>query len=212
MKYAVCTGDSYHGSCKFSVLAVFIRKSCSIKDTPDLLIFFSVVTPLKPCFSAFNIKSEIDWFILYRNSGIQKFRFLAIFQMNDRQGTLSQCFTVILAEINIIHIIIIQDQACTVLMHFRSKLHFCCNTCINTGKLSCQNAYFVKRGSGFLSAKTYIAFSRLYIRKTLRHDPSYSGKSYAQAGTNVLSVIGANMDNVFTLEGGMKAWTGATEA
>ena len=40
----------------------------------------------------------------------------------------------------------------------------------------------------------------------------YSGKSYAQAGTNVLSAIGANMDNVFTLEGGMKAWTGATEA
>lgn len=40
----------------------------------------------------------------------------------------------------------------------------------------------------------------------------YSGKTYAQAGTNVLSVIGANMDDVFTLEGGMKAWTGATEA
>jgi rhodanese-related sulfurtransferase len=40
----------------------------------------------------------------------------------------------------------------------------------------------------------------------------YSGKSYAQAGTNVLSAIGANMDNVFPLEGGMKAWTGATEA
>lgn len=40
----------------------------------------------------------------------------------------------------------------------------------------------------------------------------YSGKSYAQAGTNVLSAIGANMDNVFTLEGGMKAWAGATEA
>ena len=40
----------------------------------------------------------------------------------------------------------------------------------------------------------------------------YSGKTYAQAGTNVLSVIGANMGNVFTLEGGMKAWTGATEA
>ena len=40
----------------------------------------------------------------------------------------------------------------------------------------------------------------------------YSGKTYAQAGTNVLSAIGANMDNVFTLEGGMKAWAGATEA
>lgn len=34
----------------------------------------------------------------------------------------------------------------------------------------------------------------------------YSGKSYAQAGTNALSTIGANMDNVKTLEGGMQAW------
>ncbi len=40
----------------------------------------------------------------------------------------------------------------------------------------------------------------------------YSGKKYAQAGTNVASALGANMDNVYTLEGGMKAWTGATEA
>lgn len=40
----------------------------------------------------------------------------------------------------------------------------------------------------------------------------YSGKKYAQAGTNVLSAIGADMGNVTTLEGGMKAWTGATEA
>lgn len=36
----------------------------------------------------------------------------------------------------------------------------------------------------------------------------YSGKSYAQAGTNALSAIGAEMDNVKTLEGGMKAWDG----
>lgn len=35
----------------------------------------------------------------------------------------------------------------------------------------------------------------------------YSGKSYAQAGTNVLAQLDANMDNVTTLEGGMKAWT-----
>ncbi len=34
----------------------------------------------------------------------------------------------------------------------------------------------------------------------------YSGKSYAKAGTNILAALGANMDNVFTLEGGMKAW------
>lgn len=39
----------------------------------------------------------------------------------------------------------------------------------------------------------------------------YSGNRYAQAGTNILGALGADMSNVFTLEGGMKAWTGATE-
>lgn len=34
----------------------------------------------------------------------------------------------------------------------------------------------------------------------------YSGKSYAQAGTNVLNSIGADMTKVKTLEGGMEAW------
>ncbi|MDO5044857.1 MAG: rhodanese-like domain-containing protein [Coriobacteriia bacterium] len=34
----------------------------------------------------------------------------------------------------------------------------------------------------------------------------YSGKSYAQAATNVLNEIGYDMNNVKTLEGGMKAW------
>lgn len=34
----------------------------------------------------------------------------------------------------------------------------------------------------------------------------YSGKSYAQAGTNVLSALGADMSKVKTLEGGMEAW------
>ena len=37
----------------------------------------------------------------------------------------------------------------------------------------------------------------------------YSGKSYAAAGEAALSAIGADMDNVFTLEGGMQAWEAA---
>lgn len=38
----------------------------------------------------------------------------------------------------------------------------------------------------------------------------YSGKRYAQAGTNVLSALGYDMSKVYTLEGGMKAWKGET--
>lgn len=35
----------------------------------------------------------------------------------------------------------------------------------------------------------------------------YSGKKYAQAGTNALKALEADMSKVRTLEGGMKAWT-----
>ncbi|MBQ9148665.1 MAG: rhodanese-like domain-containing protein [Oscillospiraceae bacterium] len=37
----------------------------------------------------------------------------------------------------------------------------------------------------------------------------YSGKSYAQATTNVLSALGYDMTKVYTLEGGFNAWTKA---
>lgn len=37
----------------------------------------------------------------------------------------------------------------------------------------------------------------------------YSGKSYAQATTNVLSALGYDMSKVYTLEGGFTAWTKA---
>lgn len=37
----------------------------------------------------------------------------------------------------------------------------------------------------------------------------YSGKAYAQATTNALSAIGYDMSKVYTLEGGMKAWSEA---
>ena len=37
----------------------------------------------------------------------------------------------------------------------------------------------------------------------------YSGKSYAQATTNVLSALNYDMSKVYTLEGGYKAWTEA---
>lgn len=35
----------------------------------------------------------------------------------------------------------------------------------------------------------------------------YSGKKYAQAGTNALQALEQDLSKVYTLEGGMKAWT-----
>ncbi len=37
----------------------------------------------------------------------------------------------------------------------------------------------------------------------------YSGKSYAQKATDLLIEMGVSADNIYTLEGGMKAWEGA---
>ncbi len=34
----------------------------------------------------------------------------------------------------------------------------------------------------------------------------YAGKKYAQAGTDILNALGADMDTVYTLEGGMTEW------
>ena len=56
-------------------------------------------------------------------------------------------------------------------MHFRCEFHLCGDPRIYTCKLSGQDAYFVERCSGFLSAKAHIAFSCFHICKTLRHDP-----------------------------------------
>lgn len=37
----------------------------------------------------------------------------------------------------------------------------------------------------------------------------YAGKKYAQAGTDILNALGADMSKVYTLEGGMTGWTEA---
>ena len=37
----------------------------------------------------------------------------------------------------------------------------------------------------------------------------YAGKKYAQAATDILNALGADMDKVYTLEGGMTAWNEA---
>lgn len=39
----------------------------------------------------------------------------------------------------------------------------------------------------------------------------YSGKSYAQKGTDLLIEMGVSKDSIYTLEGGMKAWDAAGE-
>ena len=170
MQHSVRTGQSYKGSCKLTVFAVFIREFCCIKWSADFHKLLSVIAPLEPGLSPLNIQPQIDRHILYRNTSIQKFCLGSIFQMDDGKCTLSQCLAVIFTKVDVVHVVIIHDQSGAVLMGFRLEFHFGCHPCIDAGQLSCQNTYFVQRGSGFLSTNSHITRSSLHICKSLRHD------------------------------------------
>lgn len=73
VQHSVRTGQSYKGSCKLTVFAVFIREFCCIKWSADFHKLLSVIAPLEPGLSPLNIQPQIDRHILYRNTGIQKF-------------------------------------------------------------------------------------------------------------------------------------------
>lgn len=153
MEDAVGAGEAYHGTGELTVFAVFIGESGGIEDASDLLIIFSVVAPLEPGFSSFDVEAKVDRFVLYRDPGVQEFCLGAIFQMDDGQCTLSKSFTVIFAEVDVVHVIVIQDQAGTVLMDFRHEFHLCGDPYVNTGQFSCKNADFVQGSTGFLSLR-----------------------------------------------------------
>ena len=144
MFYPVCTGDSDHSSCEFAVLAVLVRELCSVKRNADLFVVLTVIAPIELRVSAVYHQTEVNRDIIYRNPGIYEFGLFAVFQLNDRDGTLSQRFAVVFPEIDIVHVVIIEDQSCAVLVHFRNKLHFGGDLRINAGQLSGKNAGFVQ--------------------------------------------------------------------
>ncbi len=107
--YPVRAGQTCHGPGEFPVLAVFIGKSGCVKDPADPLIGFPVITPFKPGLSSLDVQPEIQRILGDRNPGIEKLCLDPILQMDNGQSALSQGLTVILSEINVIHIIIIED-------------------------------------------------------------------------------------------------------
>ena len=127
VEHSVRAGQSRHGSGKFPVLTVFIRKVGSMEYPADFLICGTVIAPFKPGFPPIHVQPQVDRHILHRGSGIHVFRLHSVFQTYHRQGTLSQGLAVILSQIDIIHIVIIEDQTCAVLIDLRLKLHFRCD-------------------------------------------------------------------------------------
>ena len=75
MEDAVGAGEAYHGTGELTVFAVFIGESGGIEDASDLLIIFSVVAPLEPGFSSFDVEAKVDRFVLlvFKNSVLTPF-------------------------------------------------------------------------------------------------------------------------------------------
>jgi len=134
--HSVRTSHYNKCSCKLPVLAVFIRKSGGIKCLSDLLVYVSVIAPLEPGLPSPDIQSKEQRTVVYRDSGVQKFRLFAIFQMDDGQRTLSQRFAMVFTQVDVIHIVIIQDKSCAVLMDLRLKFHLCRDCRIYRGQFS----------------------------------------------------------------------------
>ena len=156
VSHPVCTGKSHHGSGKFSIAAVFIRKPGSVKGAPDLLVTFIVVTPLKPGLPALNEKPQINRYIIHGDTCVQKFGLLPVFQMNNGYCALSQGFAVIFSKVNIIHVVVIKNQPGAVLMDFGNKFHLCGNPRIDAGQFPCKDADTVQRRAGFLSPDSHV--------------------------------------------------------
>ena len=124
---------------------------CHIFKKIKVGIMLPVIPSVKLWMFPSDLQPEIDRHIIHCLSRIDKLRFHTIFQSDNGYRTLSQGFTVIFPQINIIHIVIINDESCRMLMYLRHKFHLRRYRCINTCKLSCQNTHLIQRGSWLLS-------------------------------------------------------------
>src|SRR5699024_7929502 len=94
MLHPVCTSDAYHGTGKLSKLAVLDGEMGGGKAAADGMVLLIIVAPeeLRP--ASLNGQAKIDGYVVHGNTGIEEFRFLPVFQMDDRQGAASQSLAV----------------------------------------------------------------------------------------------------------------------
>ena len=169
MPHLVGTGDADHRPGEFAVFTVFIGVFCSIEDHADAAIALSVIAPLEPGSSSPDIEPQIDGHILHRDTGVEEFHLLPVLHLQDRQGALSERFAVVFAQVDIIHIVVIQNQSGAVLMHLRPKFHLRRDARVNAGQLARKNTHFIKRSTRLLPAQAQPARPRRHIGKALRH-------------------------------------------
>lgn len=104
---SIGAGNAHHSAGKFPIFAIFIREFRSIKGNADFCIAFAVIAPIKLGMSSVNHKAEVDWYIIYWDTGIDEFCLFTVFQLDDGNRALSQCFTIVFPQIDIIHVVIV---------------------------------------------------------------------------------------------------------
>ena len=79
MLYTISTGDSNHCSGKFTVFTIFIGKLRCVKRNTNLVILFSVVTPIELRMFSFDFQTEVDRNIFNTDTCIDKFCLFSVF-------------------------------------------------------------------------------------------------------------------------------------
>ncbi len=169
MLHTVRACEPYHRPRELPIPAILVREFGSVEDAPDLLILLVVIAPFEPRVPPFDIQPQIDRLIFHRDPCIQEFRLFSVLQADYRQRALSQRLAVIFPQIDIVHVVIVEDQSGAVLMNLRREFHLRGDPGIHTGQLPCKDADLVKRSPGFLSADAHISRPCRYISKPLRH-------------------------------------------
>lgn len=143
MSYPVRAGEAHHGAGEFSVPAVFIGEAGGVEFPSDPLPGLVVVAPGETGDPSVNFQPQVDRHVLHGNAGVQKFGLYAVFQMNDGKRASAEGFTVVFPEIDVVHIVVVEDQPRAVLVYLGKKFHFCNDPRVEAGEFSGQNADFI---------------------------------------------------------------------
>ena len=121
----VCAGYSHHCPREFAVLAVLVGEARCVKRNAYLLIILAVIAPVELRVPAVYHKPEINRYIIDRSACVHKFRLFSVFKLYHRNSALTQSFAVILTEIDVVHVVIVEDKPRTVLVNLRLEIHLC---------------------------------------------------------------------------------------
>ena len=147
-------GDADHGAGELAELAVFIREGGGVEIRTDLGPALAIITPFEPSTTTFDIQTEIDRLVFHSNTGVKHFRLVAVFETHDRNRAAAKRLRIILAQENIIHVVVVDGQASAVLVDFRLELHLGGHRGIHTRQLASKQARTIQRGKRFFTANT----------------------------------------------------------